>query len=64
MLINGQPYPLDESRLLSELLTEAGYHPDRVAVILGGRVVPRTDWETTAIRADDCLEVIAFVGGG
>jgi thiamine biosynthesis protein ThiS len=64
VFLNGQPYSLDGSMPLSELLTEAGYSPDRVAVILKGRVVPRTDWETTLVGADDCLEVVAFVGGG
>jgi thiamine biosynthesis protein ThiS len=64
MFLNGKPYPLDESRPLSELLKEAGYNPDRVAVLLAGQAVPRTAWETTAVGADDCVEVVAFVGGG
>jgi thiamine biosynthesis protein ThiS len=38
--------------------------PDRVAVELNLEIVPRSQWETTALKNGDKLEVVHFVGGG
>lgn len=65
MIINGQPFPLnDEVMTLAGLLETAGFDPDRVAVMRNGRIVPRNDFEQMTPADDDVLEVVAFVGGG
>ncbi len=64
MTLNGEPYETETPRTLTDLLREAGFDRARVAVMLNGQIVPRDLLDSTAIEADDDLEVVAFVGGG
>lgn len=50
---------------LAGLLDEKGIEGGRgVAVALNGRVVPRTAWATTALRAGDAVELVQARQGG
>jgi len=64
MTLNGQPYSLNGPASISELLRQAGYEPERVAVLLNGEIVSREAFGTTEIGGEDALEVLSFVGGG
>ncbi|UQZ90918.1 thiamine biosynthesis protein ThiS [Deltaproteobacteria bacterium Smac51] len=64
MRLNGQPYETETPRPLAEILREAGFDCERVAVMLNGRIVPRDQLDSARVAADDELEVVSFVGGG
>ncbi|MDL2259772.1 sulfur carrier protein ThiS [Deltaproteobacteria bacterium OttesenSCG-928-K17] len=49
---------------LEELLRRAGFDVARVAVMVGGEIVPRDKLAETLAGDDDELEVVSFVGGG
>ena len=49
---------------LAALVAELGMKGDRVAVELNREIVSRAQWEATALREGDELEIVHFVGGG
>ena len=62
--LNGDPYELDEPMTVSRLLERLGIDPRRVAVEHNLVVVKRTAYASTAVRAEDTVEIVNFVGGG
>lgn len=62
--INGEPREFPEGLTVASLVHRLGMKPDRVAVELNLEIVPRANWEATALKDGDKLEVVHFVGGG
>lgn len=63
--INGQEESLAERiRTLQELVENRGLVPERVVVEVNLDVIPREDWPTVALRDEDSIEIVSFVGGG
>ena len=63
--VNGKRQPWS-GQSVRALLVEAGIAPERggVAVALNGAVVPRGEWDSTAVRPDDKIEIVHIVRGG
>jgi sulfur carrier protein len=67
LTLNGQRRAFDnlsETAKLEELIGALGLKGDRVAVEHNGEIVARSGWSETALREEDRLEVVHFVGGG
>ena len=62
--INGEQRDFPDSLTVAALVAQLGMKADRVAVELNLEIVPRSNWETTALKSGDRLEVVHFVGGG
>ena len=62
--LNGEPYSVKPGTMVMALLEELKLKPKRVAVEINQTVVPKADYERTALQAGDHVEVINFVGGG
>jgi thiamine biosynthesis protein ThiS len=62
--INGEQREFPDSLTVAALVAQLGMKPDRVAVELNLEIVPRTQWDATALKNGDKLEVVHFVGGG
>jgi thiamine biosynthesis protein ThiS len=62
--INGEQKSFPAELTVSALVASLGMKPDRVAVELNLAIVPRAEWDTTALKDGDRLEVVHFVGGG
>lgn len=62
--INGERREFPDGLSLAALIAQLGMKTDRVAVELNLEIVPRTNWETTALKDGDKLEIVHFVGGG
>lgn len=62
--INGEQRDFPDGLTVAALVAQLGMKPDRVAVELNLEIVPRTQWDTTALKHGDKLEVVHFVGGG
>jgi thiamine biosynthesis protein ThiS len=62
--INGEMRQVPACSNIRELLENLGIKPDRIAVELNRRIVRRNEWEGTALRELDRLEIVQFVGGG
>lgn len=64
IVINGEDREFASVASLSDLLTQLGMKPDRVAVELNRELVPRDRWQSTQLGDGDKLEIVHFVGGG
>ncbi len=49
---------------VAALLEADGYRPGTVAVERNGEIVPKAQYGTTVLAAEDAVEVVSFVGGG
>ncbi len=63
VIINGEQRDV-AGRTLTEVLTEADYDLQRIAVERNGEIVPRAQYGETVLAEGDSLEVVSFMGGG
>ena len=64
--INGEVNEVDnELKTISALLTELEIKkPERVAVEINKEIIMQSDFGSTAVKDDDSIEIVSFVGGG
>jgi sulfur carrier protein len=62
--VNGAAVELADGVSVAELVHSHAGDQRRVAVALGGEVVPRGQWAQTRLAEGDCVEVLAPVAGG
>jgi thiamine biosynthesis protein ThiS len=62
--INGDEKEVAAVSTLADLVASLAMKADRVAVELNREIVPRSNWEATALKDGDELEIVHFVGGG
>ncbi len=62
--LNGQGHDAPEGTTLVSLLEALELAPGQVAIEVNGRVVPRAEFPRLALKADDRVEIVRFVGGG
>lgn len=62
--INGHDRELSASQTVAEMVRELDIHVPHFAVALNFNVVPRSQYETTAIKDGDKVEIVHAVGGG
>lgn len=67
VFVNGDPRTLSEKATVADLVAASGASARNgrgVAVALNGEVVARSQWETTALKEDDRIEILEAIGGG
>ena len=65
IVVNGEQIDCGDSLTVSELLVEQKVKmPDMVSVELNGQILRRTEFEQTALKNDDKVEFLYFMGGG
>jgi thiazole synthase len=62
--INGEHRRVVEGISISELVSELGFDPVRVAVERNLEVVPRSTLGDVKVEDGDDFEIVRFVGGG
>jgi sulfur carrier protein len=64
--VNGGPKDLPAGTSVADLVRALGRDPSGrgLAVARNGEVVPRSDWESTKVSAEDRFEVLAATQGG
>jgi thiamine biosynthesis protein ThiS len=63
LTINGEDREFNVTTL-SELVSQLGMKPDRVAIELNRELIRRDRWSETPLSNGDELEIVHFVGGG
>lgn len=63
IILNGEMRDCHAATVL-ELISELGYVDKRIAVELNGDIVPKSQHASTALAANDQLEIVVAVGGG
>ena len=66
MIVNGQSSDVAAGETVAAVLDRLGLPLDArgVAVAVDGEVVPRAAWQTFALAADACVEVLTAMHGG
>ncbi len=62
--LNGHPRDIPAGATVTQLVDLLGYTGKRIAVEKNGEIVPKSQHGTTALSADDKLEIVVAVGGG
>jgi thiamine biosynthesis protein ThiS len=62
--INGEPREVKDNLSLPELISSLNLRPEQIAIELNQIVIRRAQWQTTALRENDKVEIVHFVGGG
>ncbi len=60
--INGEPKDLAGQRVI-DVLTSMDLDPKRSAVMVGGEILPKAEYEK-ALKDGDEVDIVGFVGGG
>lgn len=63
-MINGKPRQATDGVTITALLEELKINPLRVAVQLNLEIIKREEYEKTALKSGDRLEIITFMAGG
>ncbi len=64
LTINGESRDFTNISMLSDLVSQLGMKPDRVAIELNRELIRRDRWPETKLSDGDRLEIVHFVGGG
>jgi len=65
LIVNGTKTNLSDSLTINELLVEKSVKmPDMVSVEINGKILRRTEFETTTLKENDKVEFLYFMGGG
>ena len=63
--INGESQDFNENSLtLAQLVAHLEFVGERIAVELNREVIRRQLWNETALKDNDKIEIVHFVGGG
>ena len=62
--LNGKERDVPDGITLQDLLDHLELHPRRIAVELNRSIVKRDRFGGTAVRPNDSIEILQFVGGG
>jgi thiamine biosynthesis protein ThiS len=62
--INGEPREVPSGLNVTGLLAYLGISSGRVAIERNRDILPRTQWDQTAVSAGDRYEIVHLVGGG
>jgi len=64
LIINGEKRKINESNNLADLVKELDIQAPNFAMALNQQVVPRSKYQSTAIKENDQVEIVHAVGGG
>lgn len=62
--LNGKQESIDGTPSLEALVAAKGLCPERIVVEHNSQIVPKEAWPGTALKDQDKVEIISFVGGG
>ena len=63
--VNGKPTDSSDNIRVTQLLVEQEVQtPEYVSVELNGRILERSEFETTEVHPGDVVEFLYFMGGG
>lgn len=62
--INGESQTLEQTTTIGSLLEQKGYNGKLVAVALNGEFLSKTYYDSTTIKENDKVEIVAPMQGG
>ena len=62
--LNGDPYEINNSTNLDELLNKLKIQKNKVAIEVNGQIVQQDKYSNLILNKDDKVEIVHFIGGG
>ena len=62
--LNGEDTRIDENTSIEQLLTQLELAGKRLAVEVNQQIVPRSDFASHILKANDRVEIVQAIGGG
>lgn len=62
--INGKNESLDKPVNLMELVSAKGLVPEHIVIEHNFRLILKDEWQSIALKENDNVEIVSFVGGG
>ena len=62
--INGKDENVDKAVNLMELVLAKGLVPEHIVIEHNHKITPNADWQGIALKENDNVEIVSFVGGG
>ncbi len=62
--LNGEPYKLEQSATLQDLVAALDLSGKALAVAVNRQVVPRQQWAERSLQAADKVDIVRAIGGG
>ena len=62
--LNGDPYEINNSTNLDELLSKLKIQKNKVAIEVNGQIVEKDKYSNLILNKDDKVEIVHFIGGG
>tara|TARA_B100001765_G_scaffold208141_1_gene167017 strand:- start:830 stop:1048 length:219 start_codon:yes stop_codon:yes gene_type:complete len=62
--LNGDPYEINNSTNLDELLSKLKIQKNKVAIEVNGQIVEKDKYSNLTLNKDDKVEIVHFIGGG
>jgi sulfur carrier protein len=64
IILNGKDVIIEDDATIASLLSAKGLNPNTVIVDYNYDLIRREDWHGIALKENDRLEILRFVGGG
>lgn len=64
LTVNGRELHMPDGVTLAELVGRQKFNPEVIVIEHNRQIVKKEEWQTIILQAEDCLEVVTFVGGG
>jgi sulfur carrier protein len=64
IIINGQNRDLAPDTSLKVIVDQFARKPELVIAELNGNIIDRAYWDKMALKSEDKVELVTFVGGG
>ncbi|MDP3790448.1 MAG: sulfur carrier protein ThiS [Candidatus Omnitrophota bacterium] len=62
--INGKSESIDKPVNLMELISAKGLVPEHIVVEYNLKIISKDEWRGIALKENDNVEIVSFVGGG
>ena len=62
--LNGDPYEINNSTNLDELLNKLKIQKNKVAIEVNGEIIEKNKYDNLVLNKDDKVEIVQFIGGG
>ena len=63
MIINGEKYDYKDITV-EEMIKRLNLDKDKIVVEVNLNIIPKEEFNTTTLRDEDKIEIVAFIGGG
>ncbi len=64
IVLNGEAYPLEKEHSLAALIGALNLSGQAIAVAVNRQIIPRAQWQTHLLQAQDKVDVVRAIGGG